>query len=28
LVFPIFNIADIAIVCGVLIMLYDATLRR
>jgi signal peptidase II len=27
-VFPIFNIADIAIVFGVLIMLYDATLRR
>jgi signal peptidase II len=26
--FPIFNVADIAIVCGVLIMLYDATLRR
>jgi signal peptidase II len=26
--FPIFNIADIAIVCGVLIMFYDATLRR
>ena len=26
--FPIFNIADIAIVCGVLIMLYDVSLRR
>lgn len=26
--FPIFNVADIAIVCGVLIMLYDATIRR
>ncbi len=26
--FPIFNIADIAIVCGVLIMLYDVSFRR
>lgn len=27
-VFPVFNVADIAIVGGVLIMLYDATIRR
>ena len=26
--FPVFNIADTAIVCGVLIMLYDATIKR
>lgn len=26
--FPIFNIADTAIVCGVLLMLYDATIRQ
>lgn len=26
--FPVFNIADTAIVCGALIMLYDATINR
>lgn len=26
--FPIFNIADIAIVCGAILMLYDATITR